>query len=135
MITGIAHVNLAVPPGTLDQAEEFYAGTLGLTSTPVPVAQEGTIKWFNIGSSGQQIHISHGTTDPVHRRHPCFHIPSREELEKLKQLVYDHHIRGGPAAPMESDKPGEVNSGAKGVEYRPRFFARDFSGNLLEFST
>jgi hypothetical protein len=33
-----------------------------------------------------------------------------------------------------ADKPGAKNSGAEGVEYPTRFFARDFAGNRLEFS-
>lgn len=45
MITGIAHVNLTVTPGTLEHAEEFYAKTLGLIPAPVPELQKGTILW------------------------------------------------------------------------------------------
>lgn len=45
MISGIAHINLTVTPGTLAQAEEFYVKTLGLTSAPVPELQIGTICW------------------------------------------------------------------------------------------
>jgi 4-hydroxyphenylpyruvate dioxygenase-like putative hemolysin len=45
MITGIAHVNLLVPAGTLDQAEEFYSGVLGFTRIPVPQLQRGTLAW------------------------------------------------------------------------------------------
>lgn len=61
-ITGISHVNLSVPEGTLDQAKEFYGGTLveillsppcssplilqpGFKDIPVPAAQRGTIAW------------------------------------------------------------------------------------------
>jgi catechol 2,3-dioxygenase-like lactoylglutathione lyase family enzyme len=46
MISGITHVNLPIPEGTLDQAEEFYGTTLGLTSSPVPELQKGTILWY-----------------------------------------------------------------------------------------
>jgi catechol 2,3-dioxygenase-like lactoylglutathione lyase family enzyme len=46
MITGIAHVNLTVPEGSLDEAEAFYAGTLGFTRIEVPVLQRGTLAWF-----------------------------------------------------------------------------------------
>lgn len=46
MITGIAHVNLTVPPGTLDQAAAFYGDTLGLTRVPVPVLQKDRLAWF-----------------------------------------------------------------------------------------
>lgn len=45
MISGIAHVNLTVPPKTLDQAEEFYAHTLGFTRAPVPKLQKDTLAW------------------------------------------------------------------------------------------
>lgn len=44
-ITGIAHVNLTVPPGTLDQAAAFYGSTLGFTRVPVPVLQKETLAW------------------------------------------------------------------------------------------
>ncbi|KAJ5498593.1 hypothetical protein LT330_004196 [Penicillium expansum] len=135
MISGIAHINLPVPQGTLEQAKEFYGTTLGLTLAPVPELQKGTILWFNIGSSGQQVHISFGATDPLSGRHPCFKLSSREELEELKTSIHDHHVRGGPAAPMAADTPGEVNSGSQGKEYPTRFFARDFAGNRLEFTT
>ncbi|KAF3398028.1 hypothetical protein F1880_005757 [Penicillium rolfsii] len=134
MITSIAHINLTVHPGTLEQAQEFYGQTLGLSSAPVPELQIGTLLWFDIGSSGQQIHISCGSTDPESTRHPCFKLPGRDELEALKKSIYDHHIRGGAAAPMAADKPGEEASGAKGKEYPQRFFARDYAGNRLEFT-
>jgi hypothetical protein len=45
MITGIAHVNLTVPPGTLHLAEAFYGQTLGLQRVPVPVLQMDTLAW------------------------------------------------------------------------------------------
>jgi hypothetical protein len=57
------------------------------------------------------VHITFGTTDPNSSRHPCFKLDSREELEEIKTSIYDHHLRGGPAAPMAADKPGEMDSG------------------------
>jgi hypothetical protein len=48
MISGIAHINLTIPRDTLEQAEEFYGTTLGLTSSPVPELQKGTILWYAI---------------------------------------------------------------------------------------
>lgn len=45
MLTGIAHVNITVPEGTFDLAEEFYAKTLGMTRVPVPVLQKTTLAW------------------------------------------------------------------------------------------
>ena len=57
MITGLHHINLVVPPKTLHLAEEFYAGTLGLTSRAVPHLQRETLAWFDIGESGQQVRV------------------------------------------------------------------------------
>lgn len=46
LISGLAHVNLTVPPGTLDQAAEFYGKTLGLTQSPVPQLQRDRLAWY-----------------------------------------------------------------------------------------
>lgn len=45
MITGLAHVNLTVPEGTLHEAQAFYASTLGFTSVPVPSLQKNSLAW------------------------------------------------------------------------------------------
>jgi hypothetical protein len=42
--------------------------------------------------------------------------------------------KAGEMPRRRSDMPGGKNSGAEGVEYPTRFFARDFAGNRLEFS-
>ncbi|KAL4891433.1 putative glyoxalase family protein [Aspergillus ambiguus] len=135
MITGIAHTNLLVPEGTLEAAYEFYVGTLGLTAIPVPELQRDTTAWFNITADGsQQIHIAFGANEADSPRHPCLRISSLEALQELRQRIWDHHVRGGAAAPMEADKPGEEISGETTAEYPTRFFARDYAGNRIEFS-
>ncbi|KAL4778177.1 hypothetical protein BJX76DRAFT_156857 [Aspergillus varians] len=134
MIVGLAHVNVLVPSESLADAEAFYGTTLGLTPAPVPHLQKGKILWFNIGTSGQQVHVAPGINESQSSsRHPCFKLESQEKLLELQQRIWEHHERGGVAAPLAADKPGE-NSGTKGVEYPSRFFARDFAGNRLEFS-
>ena len=45
LISSIAHVNLTVPAGTLDEANTFYGDTLGLKARPVPQLQKGTLAW------------------------------------------------------------------------------------------
>lgn len=137
MITGLHHINLVVPPQTLHLANEFYGSTLGLTPISVPQLQRETLAWFDIGNSGQQVHIAFGKPEDfltVSSRHPCFRLGSVQDLEALRQKIWDHYRRGGEAAPKEADTPGEKNSGAVGVEYPTRFFARDYAGNRLEFS-
>ncbi|KAK3939964.1 hypothetical protein QBC46DRAFT_386360 [Diplogelasinospora grovesii] len=141
MITGLAHVNLSVPAGTLGLAREFYGDTLGLAPRPVPQLQKDSLAWFDIASSGQQVHIAHGRevdfasehalTSP---RHPCFKLETPEKLLELQRRIWTHFEKGGESAPRECDRPGGENSGDKGVEYPTRFFARDYAGNRLEFS-
>jgi catechol 2,3-dioxygenase-like lactoylglutathione lyase family enzyme len=127
-ISGIAHVNLIVPKGTLDLAHEFYGTTLGLTSRAVPSAQQGELAWFDIGNSGQQVHIAFGPDEVESRRHPCFQIPSADALLDLQTRIYEHYTRGDKSAPRQADQPGQINSGSQGKEYPTRFFARDFAG-------
>ncbi|KAJ9605718.1 hypothetical protein H2200_009567 [Cladophialophora chaetospira] len=137
LITGLAHVNLTVPADTLALANEFYGTTLGLTPRAVPHLQKGQLAWFDIGSSGQQIHVAFGVPsdfEKLSRRHPCFKLGSPDALLELRQRIWDHFERGGDAAPKEADRPGAANSGEQGVEYPERFFARDYAGNRLEFS-
>lgn len=117
MITGLAHVNLVVPAGTLDAVYAFYEKTLGLTSVPVPQLQRGRLAWFNIGSSGQQVHVAFGRNfdfeglAATSTRHPCFRIAGPEELAALQHRVWQHFKAGGEGAPKACDEPGGENSG------------------------
>lgn len=111
MITGIAHINLLVPPGTLPHATTFYSDTLGLDPRPVPAHRVHDLAWFDIGTSGQQVHIAPGTNEEKSPRHPCFKIGSPEELVQLRARIWAHFERGGEAAPREADRPGVVSSG------------------------
>lgn len=138
LITGLHHVNITIPHGTLDVAKSFYASTLGLTPRAVPAAQVHELAWYDIGTSGQQIHISLPKHDDDlirddSSRHPCFRVGSPQALLELQRRIYAHWQRGGDDAPKAADAPGE-NSGTKGPEYPKRFFARDFAGNRLEFT-
>ena len=113
-ITGLAHVNLTVPAGTLPLALDFYSGTLGLTPVPVPHLQRDTLAWFNIGSSGQQVHIAFGKPTDFEKessRHPCFKLSDGEALLDMRRKIYDHFVRGGEAAPKAADQPGGEDSG------------------------
>jgi len=114
-ITGLAHINLTVPAGTLALATEFYSGTLGLTPRPVPHLQKDSLAWFDIADSGQQVHIAFGKPAdfeaPESSRHPCFKLSDGEALLDMRRKIYDHFERGGDSAPRAADRPGEVASG------------------------
>lgn len=112
MIVGLAHVNLIVPEGTMAQANEFYGDVLGLSPRPVPSLQKDSLAWFDIGSSGQQVHVAcRGTGETESPRHPCFKLGSPEELIDLQRKVFAHYERKTASSPRSADKPGEINSG------------------------
>jgi hypothetical protein len=129
MITALAHINLLVPPGTLHHATHFYSTTLGLTPRPVPAHRVHDLAWFEIGDSGQQVHIApdyNGSNGVVKgeegkdeegmkakwsSRHPCFRLGSPEALEELKMRIWRHFEERGGAAPLEADRPGGAASG------------------------
>lgn len=112
MITGIAHINLLVPAGTLPHATTFYSETLGLKPRAVPSHRIHDLAWFDIGSSGQQVHIAPGDNESTKSaRHPCFKLGSPDELLELRARIYAHFEQGGEAAPLEADKPGGASSG------------------------
>ncbi|KAJ3056026.1 hypothetical protein HK097_008366 [Rhizophlyctis rosea] len=110
-------INLVVPQGTLPAATAFYGTTLGLTPRTVPVLQTGRLAWFDIGSSGQQVHVSLGRDFDFQDeamssgRHPCFRVESLEKLAELQRRVFSHFERGGEGAPVACDVPGGENSG------------------------
>lgn len=139
LITGLSHINITIPTGTLPLAKSFYGTILGLTPRPVPIAQKDELAWFDIGTnSGQQVHISlqKHAGDLIaadSSRHPCFKLASLEALLELQKRIFDHYGSGAKDAPLAADAPGE-SSGEKTAEYPTRFFARDFAGNRLEFS-
>ena len=66
---------------------------------------------FDIGTSGQQIHIAFGANEPDASRHPCFGIESPDAMIELQKKIWEHHARKDASAPMAADQPGQANSG------------------------
>jgi catechol 2,3-dioxygenase-like lactoylglutathione lyase family enzyme len=71
LLTGIHHVQLAMPAGREDTARQFYAGVLGLSEQPKPpvLAARGGA-WFAAGSV--QIHLGvEADFRPARKAHPA----------------------------------------------------------------
>jgi catechol 2,3-dioxygenase-like lactoylglutathione lyase family enzyme len=114
MITGIAHVQVAITAGGEDTARAFYGGLLGLAEIPKPESlQDRGGCWFACGP--QEIHC--GVEDAVapSRRHPAL---LTDELDALQARL----DAAGIETSIERQLPG----------YR-RFYARYPFGNRLEF--
>ncbi|KAM7198904.1 hypothetical protein V8F20_005971 [Naviculisporaceae sp. PSN 640] len=118
MIAGLHHVNIIIPPSpdhstALALATSFYAQTLGLTLRPVPAAQKDRLAWFDIGTSGQQVHVAFGRPDidftPLARqasRHPCFRVENLEKLRELQERVWGHFLAGRDEQGQEQEQEG-----------------------------
>lgn len=114
-ITGLDHVQLAIPPGKEDEARQFYGGLLGLAEVGKPAAlvPRGGC-WFE--GPGTYLHL--GVQDdflPARKAHPAFLVA---DLERLREILA---AAGIPVTP-DSTLPG-IN----------RFYAADPFGNRLEF--
>jgi len=144
LVDGVHHINFLVPPNTLHLAQAFYAGTLGMTRVPAPPSTKGLIGWFNIGNSGQQLHLdsrevigpSQMKAQTESSRHPCFRVSSQEKLDLVQRRIREHYMKGGDGAPMDCDDLRLGNKDKSGLpgEFACRFFARDYAGNRIEFS-
>lgn len=107
------HIMLCIPPGTEQQARDFYGGVLGLPELsdlgyPLP---HGAI-WFQMGDI--QLHIRAEAVHDLSQRHPAFEVA---DLEAARAVLEAH----GVTVKNESKIPD-----------RNRFSFRDPFGNRIE---
>ena len=116
MITGIDHVQLAMPRGEEAAARGFYAGLLGMTEVPKPpvLAARGGC-WFQSGTAVIHLGIEEPFA-PARKAHPAFLVENLDALEGS--------LSGTGLQCSRAD--GEV----PGVR---RFYVHDPFGNRVEF--
>ena len=89
-ITGIDHVQVAIPTGSEAQARSFSVGVLGLEEMPKPevLAVRGGL-WLQCG--GQQIHLGiEKEFRPAKKAHPALIVDDLDELAReLRKASYD----------------------------------------------
>ncbi len=115
LITGLDHVQLAMPPGGEASAREFYATLLGLSESPKPQPlQSRGGCWFS--GTNTELHLGVQVDfNPASKAHPAFLV---QDIERLRARL---HAAG---VPITSD------SSLPSVS---RFYATDPFGNRLEF--
>jgi catechol 2,3-dioxygenase-like lactoylglutathione lyase family enzyme len=113
-VTGLDHVQVAMPPGGEDRARAFYAGVLGMTEVPKPpvLAGRGGV-WFSAGAA--QVHLGvEADFRPARKAHPALSVSAlREVLDACRAAGFD---------PL----PGERLDG------RERAYVHDPFGNRIE---
>ena len=72
-LTGIHHIQLAMPPGEEDAGRRFYGDLLGLTEIPKPseLAPRGGI-WFRSGELEVHLGVERQDFRPATKAHPAF---------------------------------------------------------------
>ena len=83
-LTGLHHVQVAMPVGREDDARAFYAGVLGLNEVPKPEhlrARGGC--WFRSVDGSVEIHL--GVEEgfrPARKAHPALLVDGLDELRR-----------------------------------------------------
>jgi len=116
-VRGLQHVSSPFGTGGQTALRDFYGELLGLRELPTPsTLSHMELVWFAAGD-GLELHFFRGDGDPRAARHFCLDIEDLEEMRRrLIEAGHDPY----------DDTP---------IPSRPRFFCRDPSGNLVEFTT
>jgi catechol 2,3-dioxygenase-like lactoylglutathione lyase family enzyme len=116
MITGIDHVQVAMPPGSEDTARGFYAGLLGMTEDPKPaaLATRGGC-WFHSGAAVVHLGVEEPFA-PAKKAHLAFLVA---DLDAFEATLAD---AGHACLRADDEVPGV-----------PRFYSHDPFGNRVEF--
>jgi catechol 2,3-dioxygenase-like lactoylglutathione lyase family enzyme len=116
VITGIDHVQLAMPEGREADARAFYGGVLGMTEIPKPVslASRGGC-WFTSGAAVVHLGVEQPFA-PARKAHPAFVV------DDLKTAHARLTGAGYECISANADIPGVA-----------RFHSSDPFGNRLEF--
>jgi len=114
-VTGLHHVQLAMPPGGEEEARRFYGDVLGLEEVPKPpgLATRGGC-WFR----GDRLELHLGVEEgfrAARKAHPAFLV---EGLDALRAVLDEEGVETRDDVPLEGFR---------------RFHASDPFGNRLEF--
>ncbi len=116
MITGLDHVQVAIPRGGEGTARAFYGELLGMTELPKPaaLARRGGC-WFSSGAAVLHLGVEEPFT-PARKAHPAFLV---SDLDRL----FDRLGAAGHAGVRADDELPGVR----------RFHTFDPYGNRIEF--
>lgn len=114
----LQHVAVPRPPGSEAETRRFYGGVLGLTEiTPARSMDELDLIWFSLGDAEIHLYAEPPTGQDRTGRHFCLVVDDLED------------VRG------RLEAAGIPVVGTVPIPGRPRYYARDPFGNLIEFST
>ncbi len=115
-ISGIDHVQVAIPPGGEPRARSYYGDLLGMTEVPKPpaLAVRGG-SWFRSGSA--ELHLGvEAPFSPARKAHPAFLVDDLDGLQRRLEAA------GHQCTRSDGELPGVT-----------RFHTSDPFGNRVEF--
>ncbi|MFU7529475.1 VOC family protein [Qipengyuania sp. ASV99] len=112
-VTGLDHLQIAIPTGAEDAARGFYTGILGMREVAKPANLSPTGCWFESGSLRLHIGVDPDFR-PATKAHPAFLV---DDIAALEQALAE------AGYPIVQDKP---------VAGYARFFTADPFGNRIE---
>ena len=118
-VNRVQHVSIPVSPGGADRARWFYGEVLGLPEKSVPVELDSSrLTWFDVGTNEDEIHcfVDEDYENRSSGAHLCLEVDS---IDELRQTLTKH---------------GVAIDETIAIHNRPRCFARDPFGNLIEFA-
>ena len=89
-LTGIHHIQLAMPVGEEEAGRRFYGDLLGLPEVPKPseLAPRGGI-WFRSGELEVHLGVERADFRPATKPHPAFVVTGLDELRgRLEEAGY-----------------------------------------------
>ena len=115
MISGIDHVQIAIPAGGEENARAYFSGLLGLAEIPKPadMAARGGC-WFAVGNHELHVGVDKHFR-PARKAHVAFRTKALDELKAKVELA------------------GYQTFDDTDVDGRQRFFSNDPFGNRIEF--
>lgn len=112
-VTGLNHLQIAIPEGGEDKARAFFVGLLGMEEVPKPATLSASGCWFASGPVSLHCGVD-ADFRPATKAHPALLV---DDLAGLRERMEE---AGHPTA---DDKP------LAGYE---RFFTHDPFGNRIE---
>ena len=99
MITGLDHVQVAMPRGKKDAVRAFYGGLLEMTEVPKPaaLAVRGAC-WFTSGSAVLHVGVEE-LFAPARKAHPAVLVDDLDALEVRLEAAGHECVRGDGEIP------------------------------------
>lgn len=106
MITGLDHVQLAMPAGEEDIARAFYSNVLGMEEIAKPphLAVNGGC-WFKSGSANIHLGVDAAFV-PALQAHPAVLV---SDLDTMREHMARHGVEFADGKPLDGYKRGDIH--------------------------